>query len=206
MTRLILVRHAQTYSNVDGLLDTGYPGAGLTELGRAQADQLVVRLDGEPVDAIHVSNLVRTQLTAAPLAAARGLAPQQHEGLREIEAGAYEMAGDRDSISIYRDVIDAWCQGDLSPRFAGGESGSGVLERVDVVVDRAVEQADSGVALFSHGAVLRVWAANRAANLPTGFAYRHPLHNTDVIILDRDGTDWLVRTWSHINNIEAGVV
>ena len=31
--RLILVRHGQTPSNIERLLDTGAPGPGLTELG-----------------------------------------------------------------------------------------------------------------------------------------------------------------------------
>ena len=35
--RLLLVRHGQTMSNVDRVLDTKVPGAPLTEEGRAQA-------------------------------------------------------------------------------------------------------------------------------------------------------------------------
>ncbi|MCM1975585.1 histidine phosphatase family protein, partial [Streptomyces sp. G1] len=35
--RLLLVRHGQTPTNVDYLLDTAVPGPGLTELGLAQA-------------------------------------------------------------------------------------------------------------------------------------------------------------------------
>ena len=35
--RLILVRHGQTPSNIERLLDTGAPGPGLTELGLAQS-------------------------------------------------------------------------------------------------------------------------------------------------------------------------
>ena len=35
--RLLLIRHGQTPNNILGALDTGRPGAGLTELGREQA-------------------------------------------------------------------------------------------------------------------------------------------------------------------------
>ena len=62
--RLILVRHGQTTSNVDRLLDTGFPGAPLTEHGHGQAASLVDRLSHEHLDAIHSSDLIRAKQTA----------------------------------------------------------------------------------------------------------------------------------------------
>lgn len=38
--RLLLVRHGETPSNVDRLLDTAVPGPGLTRLGERQAAAL----------------------------------------------------------------------------------------------------------------------------------------------------------------------
>jgi len=90
--RLLLIRHGQTSSNVERLLDTAVPGADLTDEGREQAEQLVGKLEQQPLEAIYVSDLVRTQQTAAPLAKARGLEPVIRPGLREIQAGDYEMA------------------------------------------------------------------------------------------------------------------
>ena len=65
--RLILVRHGQTPANVLGQLDTAHPGPGLTERGFEQAERVPEALRGENIDAIYVSTLIRTQLTAAPL-------------------------------------------------------------------------------------------------------------------------------------------
>ena len=45
-----------------------------------------------PVDAIYVSDLIRTHQTAAPLAEDRGLEPVVRSGVREIQAGDYEMS------------------------------------------------------------------------------------------------------------------
>lgn len=70
--RLLLVRHGQTPSNVRFLLDTAVPGPGLTELGERQAAALPEALAGEDIDALYASTLTRAQLTAAPLAGARG--------------------------------------------------------------------------------------------------------------------------------------
>ena len=73
MVRLILVRHGQTRSNVHGLLDTGLPGPGLTELGQEQAASLVDVLAGERIDRVVASPLTRTVETATPLVTAAGL-------------------------------------------------------------------------------------------------------------------------------------
>lgn len=64
--RLLLVRHGQTPSNVEFLLDTAVPGPGLTALGERQAAALPEALADEDIEALYVSTLVRTQLTAAP--------------------------------------------------------------------------------------------------------------------------------------------
>lgn len=89
--RLYLIRHGQTPSNVQRLLDTGEPGPGLTELGRQQAEALPEALAGAGIEALYASSLVRTQLTARPLADALGLEPAIRPGLREIGAGDLEM-------------------------------------------------------------------------------------------------------------------
>jgi broad specificity phosphatase PhoE len=66
--RLLLIRHAETTANAERLLDTAPPGADLTDLGRTQAAELVESLAEIPLDALYVSDLVRTHQTAAPLA------------------------------------------------------------------------------------------------------------------------------------------
>ncbi|MFE6992907.1 histidine phosphatase family protein, partial [Streptomyces pharetrae] len=89
--RLLLVRHAQTPSNVKFLLDTAVPGPGLTELGERQAAALSEALAGQDIEAVYASTMIRTQLTAAPFAAARGLDVHVRDGIRELSAGDLEM-------------------------------------------------------------------------------------------------------------------
>jgi len=83
---LALIRHGQTPSNLLGLLDTAVPGPGLTDLGTEQAAALPAALSGQRIDVLYASPQVRAQLTAAPLAAERGLSVVIRDGLREIEA------------------------------------------------------------------------------------------------------------------------
>lgn len=194
--RLLLVRHGQTPSNVARQLDTAVPGADLTAEGRAQAQALVTSLAQQPVDAIYVSDLVRTQQTAAPLATARGLTPVVRSGLREIQAGDHEMTAERSGWDAYLAVLYRWAEGDVEARIPGGEDGVEVLTRYDAVVAEIAAAHESAV-VVSHGAVIRAWTGARATNVDRRFVADTRLGNTAVVVLDGSPADgWVVRTWA----------
>jgi broad specificity phosphatase PhoE len=187
--RLLLIRHGQTPGNVLGQLDTAYPGPGLTELGERQAEALPRSLANEQIDLLFASTLIRTQITAAPLATARGLGVEVLAGLREIEAGALEKHTDRESHLRYLGTVFAWADGELDRRMPAGPSGHDFFERYDASIERiAAAAADAGdtgtVAVVSHGAAIRVWAGLRASNVEPGFAARHVLANTGIVALE----------------------
>ncbi|MFC8302971.1 histidine phosphatase family protein [Specibacter sp. NPDC057265] len=197
--RLILIRHGQTPNNVRGLLDTAAPGPGLTALGVAQAQAVAGDLAAERIDALFISNLTRTALTAAPLAAQRALVPQVREGLREISAGDLEMRGDGTSIASYLQTVKIWLSGDLSARMPGADTGFEVLERFDAVVAEAA--AHEAVAMVSHGAMIRFWAAHRGENLDWSDRRYHELSNTGIVTLEGEPTGsaatggWRIQSW-----------
>jgi len=194
--RLLLIRHAETTANAERLLDTAPPGTDLSERGRVQAEQLVEALADVPLDAIYVSDLVRTQQTAAPLAAARGLVPLIRPGIREIQAGEYEMAPDDGSWGAYLAVLYRWADGEPEARIPRGESGIEVLARYDAVVAEAAEH--EAAAIISHGAVIRAWTGARAANVDRAFVADTRLYNTAVIVLDGSpDSGWRVETWAN---------
>jgi broad specificity phosphatase PhoE len=194
--RLLLIRHGQTPSNVLGLLDTAAPGAGLTALGSEQAAAIPVALAGQPIEMVAVSNLIRTQQTAAPLAAERRLSPEIRQGLREISAGRWEMAGDAEALHGYLGTIGQWLEGNLDPAIPGGEHGRDVLERFDQVIE---EIADAGVvagAVVSHGAMIRVWATLRSRNLSAEFGRSNHLGNTGIVVVEGDPwSGWMTTEW-----------
>ncbi|MFG2786183.1 histidine phosphatase family protein [Streptomyces sp. NPDC048419] len=196
--RLLLIRHGQTPSNVDFLLDTAVPGPGLTALGEQQATALPEALAGEDIEALYASTLVRTQLTAAPLAAARGLDVQVRDGIRELAAGDLEMLpGDTEQGRLYMKTVFAWADGDTSLRMPGGESGEEALGRYDAVVAEAARSGAGTVAMVSHGAAIRMWTAARAGNVDVPFAAARPLDNTGVVILEGSPSDgWKALSWA----------
>ncbi|KIE28604.1 histidine phosphatase [Streptomyces sp. MUSC 125] len=204
--RLLLVRHGQTRSNVRQLLDTAAPGPGLTPLGEAQAAALPEALADEDIEALYTSTLVRTQLTAAPLAAARGLNQIIRDGIRELSAGDLEMLpGHSRGAERYLRTVFAWAAGDTAPRIPGGENGKEALARYDAVIAEAAVSGARTVAMISHGAAIRVWTAARAVNLDVTFAVARPLRNTGVVILEGTPADgWKALRWEGATVEPAG--
>ncbi|RSS67024.1 histidine phosphatase family protein [Streptomyces sp. WAC06273] len=194
--RLLLVRHGQTPSNLKHLLDTGAPGPGLTPLGQEQAAALPEALATERIGALFASTLVRTQLTAAPLAAATGLEVRVRDGLREVAAGDLEMRGDEDAAAVYMSTAFAWSAGDTGRRMPGGENGVEALGRFDAVVAEAARTGADTVAMVSHGAMIRTWVAARADNVDVEYAADHPLGNTGVVVLSGSpDRGWRALVW-----------
>lgn len=198
--RLLLIRHGQTPANVRGEIDTARPGPALTKLGRAQAAALPDTLASENIDGIYASQLVRTQQTAAPLARVRG---EMHRvvlpGIHEIEAGDLEGRTDDEAVRAYVEVIWAWGDGDLAARMPGAEDGNEFYGRFDADLARvaADHDRDATVAVFSHGAAIRVWAAARATNLLPEFPGRRFLDNTGVVALEGSPTEgWRATHWA----------
>ena len=199
--RLLLIRHGQTPGNVLGQLDTAHPGPGLTELGERQAAALARSLANEQINFLYASTLIRTQITATPLAAVRGLQIEVLEGLREIEAGSLEKLTDKESHLRYLGTVFGWADGELHRRMPGGPSGHDFFERYDASIARiaatAAASGDAGtVAVVSHGAAIRVWTGLRATNMEAGFAARHALANTGIVALEGDpDAGWRLIHW-----------
>ena len=193
--RLTLIRHGQTPSNVRGLLDTGAPGPGLTDLGTSQAEALPHRLGDAPIDAVYVSRLVRTHATAAPLALTRDLERVELPGLHEVEAGSLEMRGDQTSVRRYMETAFSWGLGDLDQAMPDGPDGHEFFGRYDADIERAVREARHPV-LVSHGAAIRIWVAARATNILPEFTAHHHLPNAGVVELEgTPETGWRLLRW-----------
>lgn len=194
--RLILLRHGQTQSNVDHLIDTLVPGPFLTDLGHLEAEAVPAALADEKIDAIFVSTQHRSQQTGAPLSKSRGMEPHVREGIREISAGDYEGKLDKESVAAFVALEAAWVAGQLDLRMPGADTGREVIARFDEVVKEAFDAGHESVIFVSHGSMIRTWAAFRAENIAADFVPKNPLHNTGMIVLEGTPTDgWKVISW-----------
>lgn len=205
--QIILVRHGQSAPYVVGEkfpMRDGHGDPPLSELGAWQASQVGRRLAGEPITAIYTSTLVRTQQTAAPLAATLGLEPTPIHDLREVFLGEGEggkfrewLAQDAPIVKQFRSVGD-W---GVIP---GAESGAELARRCSRAVNEiAASHTDELIAVFVHGGVIGALLAHSWG----GSAYRHAgSRHTGIthLVVTTDG--WVVRSFndaSHIGTITA---
>lgn len=154
MRRLVLVRHAETTWNAEGRIQ-GHAGSPLSERGRAQAERLGAALaERHPAARLVASDLERTLATAAPYAAALGVAPEPDPGLRERAFGDWEgrtrdevAAGDPGRWARWREGDDT-VVGEV-----GGETAEVLVERVVAALDRWLATIDDGEVLVAvtHG-------------------------------------------------------
>jgi probable phosphoglycerate mutase len=183
--QLILIRHAlpeRVDRRADGP-DVERADPGLTELGRQQAERLVAAV-GPQVDALYSSPMTRARETAAPLAAALGLAPTVVDGLREFDADA------RHYVPVHemsRHDPDAW-QRMLAGELPGGVDTAAFAERVGEAVEGIVAEhpgRDTVVAV-AHAGTINVWLA-RLLGLSRPLTF--PLDYTGItrVLASRDG-------------------
>jgi probable phosphoglycerate mutase len=199
--RLLLIRHGQTPNNAKGHLDTAFPGAGLSALGKQQALAVPAALATQnitaSITAIYASPLKRTQLTAEPLAASLGHDIRVVPGLEEISAGNLEMLNDPASVEAYATCLIGWMEGDLDRRMPGGTTGHEFIERYDHtlrMIARGHSPEDT-VAVFSHGAAIRVYAAV-STSMPPVRVRTLTIHNTGMSILSGDpNQQWSLEAW-----------
>lgn len=199
--RLVLVRHGQSFGNVDRRLDTRPPGAALTDLGHDQA-RTFARGWNHPVGMIMHSTALRAVETAGGIGGHLGVATGQLEGIHEVQVGELENRNDDAAIEEFNAIYQRWHEGELEAPMPGGESGQQVLERYLPVVNELRlrhldDRARTGdVVVVSHGAVIRLVGA-MLAGVDGGFALEHHLANTECVVLSpiTDGR-WSCVQWA----------
>ena len=185
--RLVLVRHGQTYANVDKRLDTRPPGAELTAKGREQARNLARCVAQAPGLLAH-STATRAVQTAGEIGAELNIATHELDGIYEVQVGDLENRNDDAAIDEFERVYRCWHEGELDVPMPGGESGAEVLERyVPVLTDLRMRYLDdhewtSDVVVVSHGAAIRLVGAI-LGGVEGHFALEHHLANTESVVL-----------------------
>lgn len=198
--KLVLVRHGQTFSNVDKILDTALPGAALTDHGHEQARTFGASIAGTPPAIVVSSSALRAVQTAGHIAAATGHAPQQRDGIHETQAGDWEGRNDEATHKAFTEIYARWHSGDLDARVPGGDSARSVLDRYVPVLDALRDEYLTGpdvpdVVVVSHGAAIRLVAAI-LSGVDGEFAADNHLDNTQTVeLVPVDGGGWSCVRW-----------
>jgi broad specificity phosphatase PhoE len=185
--RLVLVRHGQSYGNVDRRLDTRPPGSGLTPLGRDQARAFARDGLSRPGLLLH-SVATRAAQTAAEISAEVDVPASEVTGIHEVQVGELENRSDDDAVAEFDAIYKRWHEGERDVPLPGGETGNQVLDRyLPVVTDLRMRYLDddewtSDIIVVSHGAAIRLTAAV-LAGVESSFVLDHHLKNTEAVVL-----------------------
>jgi 2,3-bisphosphoglycerate-dependent phosphoglycerate mutase len=201
---LLLVRHGESAAAIEGQSFPLVDGQGDPPLhpdGEAQAERLADRLvsSGEPISAIYVTSLQRTQQTAAPLAAKVGLTPRIERDLREVGLGDWEdgefrkRIAEGDPIAVRMFVEQRW---DVIP---GAEPAAEFGARVRTSINRvAAAHPDATVVVVTHGGVIGQILADASGS--RGFAFTGA-DNASISHLVVAGERWIIRRYNDTTHL-----
>jgi probable phosphoglycerate mutase len=181
-TDLYLIRHGESFTNVEPIIGGMRGDAGLTERGRLQAALLEERLvrHGPRADHLYASTLPRARETTAYVARALGLTvifDDEWQELRPGEADGLSLA----EYEARYGSMDRLGENPYEPFAPGGESWAAFQARVGGALMRLVARHPyQAVAVVCHGGVLELSFAHALGLGPTGRFARFAPHNTSI--------------------------
>ncbi|MFF0740655.1 histidine phosphatase family protein [Streptomyces sp. NPDC004111] len=120
--------------------------------------------------------------------------PKRHRTARTC-SHTRPPASDHASHTACLELVFGWPT-DPTTLIPGGESGTAVLQRFDSVVEEAVRSGARTVAIVSHGVVIRVWIALRAAGVTARDVQPRELDNAGIVILGHSAEGaWHPESW-----------
>jgi probable phosphoglycerate mutase len=203
-TEIILVRHgesrAATADNPFPLVD-GHGDPELAPQGRLQADAVGEHLKHQNVDAIYVTNLRRTQETAAPLCRHLEIEHRIEPDLREVHLGEWEgglfriKAHENDPAFLRMQAEERW---DAIP---GAESTESLRNRVFPALFRiAGAHPDERVVIVAHGGVIGHVIAEASGARPFAFNGCDNASISRIVIVEKR---ILVRGFNEVSHLQS---
>jgi len=205
MTRVVVVRHGQTYWNVEARIQ-GHGDSDLTPEGVAQAEAIAARLADEPCDLLISSDLGRAHETAKRVAARNGRPIVLDPRLRERAFGVGEGMSYAELDRTYPGSFVRTGTVDADLAVPGGESRRQFHARVcSAFEDYAARHAGRNLVVVAHGGVLS--SLYRHVNgIALESVHPIPIANASYNRLAHDGSRWTIERWSdtaHLDGAES---
>lgn len=156
MTRLYIIRHGQTDSNVRSTY-LGHTDIELNSVGLEQAQLLAERLSDIHFDALYTSPLIRAVQTAEAIAKKqKNLFMTMNYGLIERDFGIWDNLTYDEIVSKSPAESREWFSNWVDYEIPDGESARTVHNRVGKTLDKIIENnPDKNVLIVSHLGVIR---------------------------------------------------
>ncbi|MEZ4713347.1 MAG: histidine phosphatase family protein [Caldilineaceae bacterium] len=207
MTRLILVRHAETEGNFNGVWN-GVTDAPLTARGQQQIEAVARHMahfvTEQPIGHFYASPMGRTRKTAAAIAAAINHEPLIHNELREFDLGDWEGRSMKE-LGEQEKLWEIWA---TNPHFAppNGESPAGFSRRaIKIIGDLADQHVGETVLAVTHGGIVSCSIAYWIENQLNEWEKWEP-HNCSITILERVGDAWRLEVFNDVGHLPADLI
>ncbi|CAN5868368.1 histidine phosphatase family protein [soil metagenome] len=203
---LLIVRHGESIpARADRPFPVvdGHDDPELDPVGVAQAERMADRIaaSGEDIAAVYVTNLQRTQQTAAPLATRLGLEVRVEADLREVGLGEWEGGSFRrhmaEGHALARQLMaeERW---DVIP---GAEPGDVFAARVRAAIVRiAAAHRDETVVVVTHGGVIGQILALASGSTLFAFVGADNASISHLVVTD---DRWIVRRYNDTAHLGA---
>jgi len=195
VTRLILVRHARSVANAQGILAGRSSGIDLDETGVMQAKSLAEVLKDVEVDFIVRSSLIRTAQTIAPLIAMRPeVAVHIDDRITECEYGDWtgKSLAELAKEPMWKIVL----KNPSHVTFPNGESMKAMALRAAACVNFWNQETDKTWLMVAHGDVIKSILADALAMHLDSFQ-RIGVQPASISIIDYAPTSETVITMNH---------
>jgi broad specificity phosphatase PhoE len=198
-TRVLFLRHCQSVDNAAGILSSEPPGAGLTDLGREQAEAALAALRSAPVAAVYASTARRAVETAEIVAKGfpLDLPVQREDGLIEYGVGVLERSSNSAAGRKSQEVLRRWIvDGDLDAKLPLGETGRSVVARFQASMERiAKTHAGETVIVVTHVGTMTIGLVSLCADLPAERVWGRPLTHGTTVEATVTAGEWSCRFW-----------
>lgn len=151
---ILLARHGETESNRERRFQ-GQLDVPLSDRGREQAHELAALVEGEGLEALYASPLIRAKETAEIVAGRLGLHVRLDDRLKEVDVGEWETRLKDDVAAEDPGQWEAFRRAGDEFRFPGGESFAEQQERVIAALVDITQRGDLPALVVCHRGVIR---------------------------------------------------
>jgi probable phosphoglycerate mutase len=201
-TRLIVIRHGETEWNREKRMQ-GTTDTQLSDIGRAQAKALGLRLAKHGFDALYSSDLSRARDTARAIADQSGHSVVVDVRLQERRFGVFEGLTAAEIIARYPDEHARFASRDADYEVPGGECARKfTLRCLGCLAEIAGRHRGAEIVVVTHGLVLD--SLYRVAHqLDHGAPRPVPLINASVNRFGYGSGSWRMELWGDVSHLAA---
>lgn len=185
MTRIYIVRHGQTDSNLRHTC-LGLKDVPLNKTGRRQAKELAARLKNISIDTVYTSPLKRAVETVSPYLEMKNMNMRMSFGLIERDYGEWDDMTYDEIEQKYPEEYRKWVENLISYKVPGGESAEDVQARVNAFLKKALrENENKNILLVTHLGTAR-HIISSLLGLSTAQSWCFSIENAGMAVIDED--------------------